>query len=184
MSLFTLFEVLHVLCAILWVGGGFTLMVAVEVLRRRRGARDMMVLIDTVALLGPPFFVPLSALTVLFGAATAWLGYGFTEMWVLLGLAGAAVTSLTGFLCLKPRAERLADMMQRDEGMTARTLAAAEELVHIARFDYVMLGCVVAVMVLKPTEGDTMILAVLAGILVIGAMLTLGRARGAVRKAA
>lgn len=177
MDLFALLVLLHVLCAIAWVGGGFTLMVAVELLRRRRGPADMMVVIDAVALLGPPFFVPLSLMTVLSGVGAASLGYGFTELWILLGLAGFAATFVTGFFGLKPRAERLSAMMQTQQGVTPAIAAAADELVNIARFDYVMLGIVVAVMVLKPDATAVWTLALMAAALVLGAFLTLGRAR-------
>lgn len=177
MDVFNILVLLHVVCAIIWVGGGFTLMVASELLRRRRGARDMLVVIDAVALLGPPFFVPLSFLTFLTGASAAALGYGFGELWVILGLLGFAATFVTGFFGLKPRAEKLSEMMQRDEGVTARITAAADDLVNIARFDYVMLGLVVAVMVLKPQADEVWTLAIMAALLALGGVLTLGRAR-------
>jgi hypothetical protein len=175
MDVYQLLVLLHVVSATIWVGGGFTLMVAVEVLRRRRGPDSMMVVIDAVALLGPPFFVPVSLLTVVFGAAAAWMGFGFDQLWVALGLTGFTATFLTGVLALKPRAEKLSAMMQQERGLTPDILAMANELISIARFDYVMLGLVVAVMVLKPAVGDTLILATMGGVLVLGAAVTLGR---------
>ena len=71
MDSYLIFKLLHVACAVMWVGGGFTLMVAAEIQRRKRGPDGLVSVVDAIALLGPLFFVPVSLLTVAFGAITA-----------------------------------------------------------------------------------------------------------------
>ena len=176
MSWYALLELLHVACAIVWVGGGLTLLVAAEVLRRKQGPAAVMPVVEIVALLGPPLFVPVSALTVVFGAAAAWIGGDFPQLWVILGLAGFAATFLNGLLMIKPRAEKLA-VLAAEKGRESPDLVPfAENLLTIAHFDYVVLALVVADMVLKPAVGNVWELAAMAALLVIGALMTLSKA--------
>ncbi len=173
MNSYALFELLHVLCASVWVGGGFTLLYAAGVARRKRGPSGVMPVVDIVALLGPPLFVPIALLTVVFGVAAAWIGGQLHQLWAMLGLAGFVATFLNGVLLIKPRAEALASMAQAKGAEHPALLPHADKLLMIARFDYVMLLLVVAVMVLKPAPGDVWELSVLAALLVVGTAFTL-----------
>lgn len=178
MNGYALLELFHVFFAIVWVGGGFTLLFAVEIARRKQGPRGTMAVVDIVALLGPSLFVPASLLTVVFGVATAWIGKDFSQLWVILGLVGFAATFLNGVLLIKPRAEKLS-AMGGDMGQDSPALLPfADNLLTIVRFDYVILTLVVADMVLKPTPGDVWELAAMVALLVIGAVFTLLRGMG------
>lgn len=130
-------------------------MVAAETMLRKRGASGMMAIIDVVALLGPPLFVPISALTVGFGAITVWIGSALSELWVILGLVGFAATFLNGVLRIKPRADRLSAMIAKHGADSPALIPLAEDLLMILRIDYVVLALVVADMVLKPALTDT-----------------------------
>ncbi len=178
MSGYALVELLHVFFAIVWVGGGFTLLFAAEVARRKQGSRGTMAVVDIVALLGPSLFVPVSLLTVVFGVATAWLGGLFSQVWVVLGLVGFAATFLNGLLLIKPRAAKLSAMGAEKGKDDPELVPFADNLLMIVRFDYVILALVVADMVLKPTSGDAWELAAMAALLVVGAASTLVRRMG------
>lgn len=123
-------------------------------MRRNRGPQAMMAVVDAVALLGPPLFVPISALTVVFGVIAAGLGQSFSELWVILGLVGFAATFLNGLLLIKPRAEKLSALIAKEGPESPVLIPFAENLIMIARFDYVMLALVVVDMGLKPSYGD------------------------------
>ncbi len=175
MSGYAILELLHVACAIIWVGGGLTLLIAAEVSRRKQGPGAATPVIEIIALLGPPLFVPVSALTVVFGAATAWIGGDLSQLWVILGLAGFVATFVNGLLMIKPRAEKLSVLVAEKGKDNPDLVPFAENLLMIARFDYVVLVLVVADMVLKPTYSDVWELATMAAVLVIGALMTLSR---------
>lgn len=173
MDLQTFAVTVHILCVILWVGGGLTLLLGAELARRKHGDAGALPIVDVVALLGPVYFVPVSLLTVLSGAAAAWFGPGFGALWIILGLVGFAVTFLTGLLVIKPRAEAIAALARDGEADQGKLLAKSLDLLTIARFDYVVLLLVVLVMVLKPAASDTGLLGGVAVVAVIGAMVTL-----------
>ncbi|MCU4653262.1 DUF2269 family protein [Roseibacterium sp. SDUM158016] len=173
MSLPDLAVLLHVIFVIMWLGGGLALLVGAEVMRRKRGPASVLVVVDIVALLGPGYFVPISILTLLTGLVAAWMGPGFGELWVALGIAGFAATFLTGILLIKPRAEKLAASTTGGQVPQGVLLGQADNLVTIARFDYVVLFLVVAVMVLKPAATDIAVLGAMAAAAAIGARLTI-----------
>jgi hypothetical protein len=163
----------HIVSVILWVGGGMALLLGAEMARRKHGDAGALAIVDVVALMGPVYFVPVSLLTVLSGAAAAWFGPGFGELWVVLGLVGFAVTFLTGLLVIKPRAEAIAVLASDGQVDQGTLLGKSLDLLTIARFDYVVLFLVVLVMVLKPAASETALLAGFAAVAAIGAMFTL-----------
>ena len=173
MSQFDLAVLLHIIFVIMWLGGGLALLVGAEAMRRKRGPAAVLVVVDIVALLGPGYFVPISILTLLTGLAAAWMGPGFGELWVLLGIAGFAATFLTGILVIKPRAEKLAASTTGGQVPQGVLLGQADTLMTIARFDYVILFLVVAVMALKPEATDIVALSAMAVVAAVGALLTI-----------
>jgi hypothetical protein len=56
------------------------------------------------AALGNVLFMPASLATLVSGLAMAWFWVGFSDLWVVIGLAGAAATFLTGVLLIKAAA--------------------------------------------------------------------------------
>ena len=138
-------------------------------MRRKRGPAAVLVVVGIVALLGPGCFVPISILTLLTGLVAAWMGPGFGEPWVLLGIAGFAATFLTGILVLKPRAEKLAASTTGGQVPQGVLLGQADTLMTIARVDYVTLFLVVGVMALKPEATDVFALSAMAVAVAVGA---------------
>ena len=85
---------------------------------------------------------------------------------------------VVGTLIFKPTADRMGAMIARD-GVTPAVLAEGRKVLKAARFDYSVMFVVVADMVLKPTSGDTGILAAMALVLLFGAAGAFGTWRQA-----
>jgi len=175
MNAYTAFKFLHICAVVMWVGGGFALLVAVELMGRKAGEKAEMAIIKAVAAMGVPFFIPVSLATVIFGAITAWIGQDLSELWVILGLVGFVGTFLNGLLMIKPRADKIAVLIQSKGEQSPRLAPLGRSLITVARLDYVMLFVVIADMVLKPQPDDVVTLVVMGLIVVAGAVLFLGR---------
>lgn len=169
----------HIVCAILWVGGGTLLHILGLRAERADDNAEIERIVKNVAVLGNTFFLPASLLVLVFGLLLVWDSdfWSFGQLWIVLGLAGYAITFLTGLFWLKPQSERIAGMAVRDGGMTEETLALARRMVVFGRLDYVVLYLVVADMVAKPTGDDVWFLVVSAAILVAAALYFGSRAR-------
>jgi uncharacterized membrane protein len=169
---YTVLKFLHILCAIIWVGGGFSLVVLGVVANGRNDAEAILRIVKDVAFLSTRLFIPSSLATFVFGAATAYFGGYYGTLWVWIGLAGFVATFLTGALILGPTAEKIGRL--EAAGQLAEASAIGKGLLKTAKFDYVVLVVVVADMVLKPGYSDVALLVIMLVLVAGGAYLYLG----------
>jgi uncharacterized membrane protein len=152
----TTFDVLkaaHVLAAALWVGGNFTLNLAVNLAFRSRDPARQAMTLRLAEVIGQRVFTALALIVVGVGV---WMVlrydnvYRFEDFWVSYGLAFFIITSIVGAGFLGPRAGKISreiaagadqDSIQR-ESRTLRLVAAVDTL---------LLASVVVIMVVKPT---------------------------------
>lgn len=177
MTPFEIARAVHIVAATLWVGGGIAIAVGAELARHKRGPDLLFALMHAAALMGPNYFMPISMLTLFSGIVAAWLGPGFLQLWIILGLAGAAATFLIGLLAIKPRSEEIARLLAVAPDATEAALTQALRLMTFVRFDHLILLLVVAVMALKPSVTDTGFLLAIGAMLALGAVMTIARIR-------
>lgn len=173
MDWYSIAKLAHVISALVWVGGG--LMLSLLGLRAAQTNDDaaMAQAMRASGEMGGRIMMPASLLTLVFGLVMCWFWIGFSDLWIVIGLAGYFTTFLIGALVFKPSGERMAAAIAKD-GVTPAALAEGHRILKIARFDYAVMLVVVADMVLKPTAADTGILAAMAVILAAGAAATFG----------
>jgi uncharacterized membrane protein len=170
MSYYEILLFLHILAAVLWLGGGFL----IQALVFRAERTDDVVLLKKLAENSKWFaqriFIPSSLAVLVLGVLLTIEGpWSFGDLWIVLGLAGYAASFLTGILFLEPEGKRI------DAAMTAHGPQSREAAFHIRRINVVqrvemtILFLVVAVMALKPTGDDV-------GTLVLGAAIVLAAA--------
>ncbi|MET2831887.1 DUF2269 family protein [Mesorhizobium shangrilense] len=176
MDWYSIVKLLHVVSATVWVGGGFTLMLLAFLADRAGDLPGTLQAMRATGELGGKLFAPLSILTLAFGLVMCWFWVGFSELWIIIGLAGYFTTFCVGMFIFKPTAEKMAEMIDRD-GVTPGALAHGQRILTAARFDYAVMLVIIADMVLKPTLHDIAILAAMLMILAIGLALSLGGAR-------
>jgi uncharacterized membrane protein len=168
MDAYTLIKFLHVSSAIVWIGAVCAL-VFLGVAADRQSDRDgFMRIMRHIIYMAPRYFVPTSLIAFVLGFVDAWLAWGFSTLWVWLGIIGFAASSAAGNLVLRPRAEKIARMMAV-EGNSDAAVAMGRELLLVAKFDLVLLFLVVADMVFKPMPSDWLVLALMAVVLIAGA---------------
>ena len=170
----------HILAAIAWIGAGFSLVVLAVLADRARDAERLKAVLDHTNRLSTIYFVPASALVVVFGILLVVESdfYEFSMLWVVLGLLGYAATFGTGLFVIKPRGERIGRMLGESRGvMTPEIWLEGRKLMTIARIDYVVLFLVIFDMVVKPTGDDVGALIFMAAVLVAGVAYFSWRAR-------
>lgn len=183
MDWYSIVKFLHIVSATLWVGGGFVLFLLGVLAERAGNIEDKLQAMRASGQLGGRFFAPMSMLTLIFGLIMCGFWIGFSDLWILIGLAGYATTFSIGMFIFKPTAERMAGMIAKD-GVTPAALAVGQRMMSVARFDYAVMLVIVADMVLKPTAHDLAVLAGMALVVVAGATLAFGGSRRLVESAA
>jgi hypothetical protein len=173
MDVYSFFKLLHIICAIAWVGGGMTLLASAIFNVRDHGPAGAIRSSQLIGSLAMRWFIPASALTLVFGVIVTVLGNLWGEAWVILGLIGFASTFLTGHFILRVKAERMGALMTN--GNEAGAIAEGLSLLRVSKFDYTVILLVVADMVLKPTWTDFVTIGAFAAILGLAAYMFLIR---------
>lgn len=151
MTWYTFFKSIHVITAVIWVGGATIIQAyAFRILGTRDGKRQADFAKDT-EVVGMRVLTPASLL--LFLAALGMminLGWSWSQNWVLLGLIAFGLSLVIGVGFLGPESGRLAELI-REHGVEAPIVQARiRRLLVVSRCELVVLLTVVLNMVVKP----------------------------------
>lgn len=142
---------LHILMAIVWVGGGITGQILVSRLRNADGPRMVRTAAD-LEWIGMHVYLPASLLLLAAGIVMVLEGqWGFTTPWVLIGLIGFGITVVTGAAFLGPQIKKVHAAVEEkgpdDPGVQARMA----RLFVLSRIDLAVLILIVIDMAVKPS---------------------------------
>jgi uncharacterized membrane protein len=148
---YTVLKTIHVLAAVVWVGGGVMIVTLLARSRRADDSAGLVTLIRQLQFVGPRIFAPSGLILVITGIwMVQYQGIPW-DLWVILGLVGWGATFVTGNFFLRPTGEKLgAELAEKgpdDPG--ARSLM--DRILNVARVDQVVLVLVIVDMVIKPT---------------------------------
>ena len=148
---YALFKAVHVLSAVLWVGGGLSIMIHAIRAQNARDPEGIVTVARQAAFMGEKVFAPVGLVTFLMGIAmminTSW---GWGHFWIIVGLLGYASTFIVGIAILSPLAKKIDKSAESNGATHPETLALINRILLIARFDVAVLLLVVLDMVLKP----------------------------------
>ena len=148
---YALFKAVHVLFAVIWVGGGAFLTLLAVRAQRSADPEEIVTIAKQAAFAGEKVFAPVGLVTFLMGIAmminTSW---GWGHFWVIAGLLGYASTFTVGIGILSPLARRINESAEKNGPTHPETIALIERIMLIARFDVAVLMLVVVDMVTKP----------------------------------
>lgn len=174
----TFLKFVHVCAAVLWVGGGFAMILAGFLLAGRSTAETQLSLVRAIVLLAPRLFIPASLVTLASGVALLVLaGWGW-QPFTVLGLAGVIFTAGFGALVLGPSCERALKLEQTHGARVALPLLRRTR--RLASLDYAVQFAIVFLMVVKPGWQD---FAIFAGLGIIVALAVLATFRPVARLA-
>ncbi len=171
MDLTSLLKFVHVIAAVLWVGGGFAMIIAGIVLARRSTAETRLAVVRATTLLAPRLFIPTSVLTLASGVVLLFVaGWGW-QPFTILGLAGVIFTAGFGALVIGPSCER-AVKIGDDHGAPA-AMPNLRRVYRLAAMDYAVQFAIVFLMVVKPGWQDFAVFTGLGAIIALAALATL-----------
>ena len=151
MSSYELLLFVHVLAAVVWVGGALSLQVlAVRAERSEDGGR-MASFATEAEWVGSRVFLPASIVLLLAGIGlTLEGGYGFTTPWVLVGLIAYGLSALTGSLFLGPESGRIGKLIADVGPQDLDVIARIKRVFLVSRIELVVLLFIVFDMTVKP----------------------------------
>ena len=148
---YALFKAVHVLFAVIWVGGGVSIMIHAIRAQRSNDPEGIVTVAKQAAFMGEKVFAPVGLVTFLLGIAmminTSW---GWGHFWIIAGLIGYASTFIVGIAILSPMAKKIDESAEKNGPTHPETIALIERIMLIARVDVAVLMLVVLDMVTKP----------------------------------
>ena len=143
----------HVLCAVIWVGGGTTLTVLAMMTLGMKDPLRLAQFAHQAGTVGERLYTPMSLLVLAFGAAmltndqSPW---DWDTTFVQIALAGWALSFLVGFFWIRPAAAKLAKTIEAKGPEDPETQAIIKRILLVTRLDVVLLLFIVFVMTAKP----------------------------------
>jgi hypothetical protein len=151
MTSYDVYVTAHVCSAVAWVGSStMTELTARRIIKRSDG-QELKGFVEDLEHLAPRFFIPISLLTVVFGAVSVWRGpFTFSDPWVDVGLSMFVVSFLIGLLYLKPRTEKLGALAAAGGQETPEFGQRLQTMLKGHALELTLLYATVVVMVIKP----------------------------------
>lgn len=162
---YELYLLLHIASAIVWMGAAFVLVLLVTRASSARDAERVIVLVEDGEWLGMRVFLP--ANLVVLGSALLLVHeghWGYSQLWIRLGIAGFAISFLSGALFFSPGWARVLRTAAAQRASAPAVRTRVRRMLVGAWLDVGLLLGIVFVMTVKPTAGEQAALAVAASI--------------------
>ena len=151
MTLYELLKFLHILAAIVWVGGNVTLqLLTVLVLRSGDGPRRAALGRES-EWIGTRVFTPVSGILLLLGILLVLEGdWSWGEPFVSGGLLIWLVSLVIGLAFLGPESGRIGNLVKAEGPESPAVRARIDRVLLVSRLDLILLVIAVFLMVAKP----------------------------------
>jgi uncharacterized membrane protein len=142
---------LHVVAAVVWVGGGALLTVLALRTERENDPLSLANLGRQAAFVGEKIFTPSSLVVFAFGIAMIEKGdLGYGEFWIVAALVGWGLTFLTGVGFFAPQTKKLNALIEQHGVEHPSSQAQLKKILLVARLDVALLLLITADMAAKP----------------------------------
>jgi uncharacterized membrane protein len=154
MTWYTFFKSMHVITAVIWVGGAAMIQAyAFRILRTGDGRRQAEFSKDT-EVVGMRVFIPASLLLFLAGIGMMVnLDWSWNQNWIVLGLIAFGLSFVLGAGFLGPEGGRIAELIEREGPDSPAVQARIRRILTVSRCELIVLLTVIVNMVVKPA-GD------------------------------
>lgn len=140
----------HVVSAVIWVGGAFAIQVLAVLTNRSNDPTDVPKLARNLEIVGTRVFMPAAAVLFLAGAVMTIDRWSFGQTWIAVSIALWIGSAAVGAAYLGPRAKRVAALFEAEgpESLAARQLLG--RLFIVSRLELVSFAIIIGLMVFKP----------------------------------
>ncbi|MEO6350662.1 MAG: DUF2269 family protein [Candidatus Limnocylindrales bacterium] len=149
----TLYQVLlyvHIVCAVIWVGGAFYLQVLAVLTTRSTDPTDLPKLARQAQFIGTFVFIPAALLLFVAGAAMVLQAWNFGQLWIAVSVALWVLSAVAGAAYLGPRSRRVAQLFEAEGPESVAAREQLRKLFLVSRLELVSFAVIIALMVFKP----------------------------------
>lgn len=151
MTWYTFFKSVHVVAAVIWVGGAFVIQAFAFRILRTGDARRQAEFAKDSEVVGMRVFIPATWLLLLAGIGMMInLDLSWGQNWIVFGLIAFALSFVVGAGFLGPESGRIAKVIERDGPESPEAQRRIGRILLIGRCELVVLLAVIVNMVVKP----------------------------------
>jgi uncharacterized membrane protein len=151
MSLYSVLLFVHILGAVVWVGGSVSLQLLGMRVRASGDPLRMASLAGDAEWMGTRVYSPASGVVLLAGIALVFTGnWSFQQAWIVLGLAAFAFSFIMGAAVLGPTAKKLGERLASHGPEDSAVQAAIQKIFLVSRIELAVLIFIVFDMAVKP----------------------------------
>jgi uncharacterized membrane protein len=151
--LYQLLLYVHIVCAVIWVGGAFYSQLLALRVTRSDDPADLPKLGRNLEFLGQRVFLPAAVLLFIAGAAMVANRWSFGQTWVAVAVALWILSAVAGAVYLGPRTKTVSELFEREGPTSTAATALMDRLFLVSRLELVSFAIIIAMMVFKPGAG-------------------------------
>ena len=150
MSTYSVLLFVHIVCAVIWVGGAFAIQLLAFLVSRTGDQLELVRLMRYFELIGSRVFVPVATLLFIAGTAMTLQAWSFGRTWIAVSVALWVLSAVAGALYLGPRAKRVGNLFTAEGPSSEAGQALMSRLFLVSRLELVSFAIIIALMVFKP----------------------------------
>jgi uncharacterized membrane protein len=147
MSTYSVLLFVHIVCAVIWVGGAFALQLLAFLVSRTGDQLELARLLRYFELIGSRVFVPVATLLFIAGAAMTLQAWSFGRIWIAASVALWVLSAVAGAVYLGPR---VGELFKAEGPSSEAGRALMNRLFLVSRLELVSFAIIIALMVFKP----------------------------------
>ncbi len=148
--MYQLFLYVHIVSAVIWVGGSFYVQLLALRASRSDDPGELPRLGRNVEYLGTRVFIPASLLLLASGAVMTVQAWRFEQFWIAAAIALWVLSAVAGSVYLAPRSKRAAELFETEGPMSAAGRALTNRVFLVSRLELVSFAVIIGLMVFKP----------------------------------
>ena len=142
---------IHVLAAVIWVGGGITINLLGNRMVKESNPETMARFAGHTAFIGSRVYAPTSALLFLVGVLMTLDRWSFRDLWIAIGVVGFLYAFITGAAIIGPLSGRTSKLIAERGAGDSQVTANIKKLFLFGRLEALVMIIVIGAMTLKPT---------------------------------
>jgi uncharacterized membrane protein len=147
---YTVLKSLHVLAAVVWVGGATATQIYAIRANRANDAPRVVSFLGDVEWIGTRVFLPSSLVIIATGFWMIGNGDLDFDLWIIFGLIVWIISAGVGSAFLGPESGRIANIVAAEGPSSPNALARIQRIFLVSRIELLLLTLIVIDMVIKP----------------------------------
>jgi uncharacterized membrane protein len=147
---YNVIKYVHVLAAMIWVGGAFFAQILAIRAQRSTDPVELPRLGAAIADVGMKVFLPASIILFIAGVILTLQRWAFSDLWISIAIVLWLLSAVTGAVYLGPQSAKIGKLFAAEGPSSIAGRAALAKVFIVSRLELVSFGVLVFLMIFKP----------------------------------